>query len=568
MWSIVNVAHTEVGALHEIIHFKNNSEYSIFSKTALNWANENQDQFMALELVKLEHEVHRDKNEGLLCLKMNLSNADLLPLIADTYNNFYGRPQYWTAFFVVFFQLGLLSYLLFFLDIYFDINLAISYKQFASESFDMNQLWMCGDIQLDSSCYERTGSDYPISQWPTGFNKTYAQTFSHEDMHHSFYLAFCITAALLIITMLYYMGYIFMDSSPKWFNKAAKIGVEWRKSVCGEGNTVLPYLQGIGWSCKMILILVGKLLWPVIHFMRRVRYEASPKRSQHLEQVANSDSIWHNIKFLEYGLESSIQLFLQLWLLQPFLPTIAAWDTVELIGRCLSGFVNFFTFELHPACYVEKVLIKIVLSVLSLSLGMSQMRRKPGQHVGSTLPMFVSIVAQTVGRMFAFKSLVLLSPSLGYHKYAIFLSTHILLVLLIKTLFEVKSLKDSIPSYQQLVDIKSMRSRSWQVMRFIISGILSTIVMIHMQADKNKKHSFLSHLLFHLLIILENLILVCLPYILDENCFPPLDCFTPNSKLFAVSCVLVAWLVGVLMHYVQYKLCHPWGAINGPQVGR
>jgi hypothetical protein len=425
---------------------------------------------------------------------------------------------------------------------------------------------MCDDIHLNSSCYKRTGSDYPTSRWPTDFNETYAQAFSNEEMHQSFHMAFRITVALLIITMLYYVVYIFNDSSPEFFKQAAERVVEWEKGVTGE--KCLPCLQGIGWCCEMFLILSGKLLWPFVHFVRRVSYEASPKRSEHLKQVAKSDSIWQSIKFLEYGLESSIQLLLQLWLLHPFFPTIAAWDMVELIRRCLSGFVNFFTFELHPACYVEKVLVKIVLSVLSLSLGMSQMRRKPGQQISSTLPMFVSIVAQTIGRMFAFKSLILMSTPLGYYKYAIFLTSHIMLVLLIKTLFEVQSLKDSIPSYQQLVDFKSMRLRTLQVMRFLISGTLSTIVMIHMQGDKNKKHSFLSHALFHLLIILENLILVCLPYILDEIYFPPPDCFTPSSKLTAVGCVLVAWLVGVFMYYVQYKLCHPFDAINGPQVGR
>jgi hypothetical protein len=218
--------------------------------------------------------------------------------------------------------------------------------------------------------------------------------------------------------MLFYVGYISFDSNPKLFSRR------------------------IRWPCKMFLILVGKLLWPIVHFVRRVIYEASPKRSQHQDVVAKSDAVWNNIKFVEYGLESSIQLFLQLWLLHPFLPTIAAWDMTELVNRYISGLTNFFTFELHPACYVEKVLIKIALSVFSLSLGMSQMMRKPGQSVLSTLPMFVSLVAQTIGRIFAFKSLVLMSTPLGYYKYVLFLLFHIMLVLIIKTLFEVHSLKD------------------------------------------------------------------------------------------------------------------------------
>jgi hypothetical protein len=254
--------------------------------------------------------------------------------------------------------------------------------------------------------------------------------------------------------------------------------------------------------------------------------------------------------------------------LHPFLPIIAAWDKTELVNRCVSGFGNFFTFELHTACYVEKVLVRIILSVLSLSLGMSQMIKKPGQDIVSTLPMFVCTVAQIIGRMYAFKSLVLMSSPLGHYKYVLFFLLHIMLVLIIKIFFEVQSLKDSLLSWHKLVDF--MKTHTWQLIRFIVSGISSTIVMIHLHSSMSPKsawHSFfLSHCLFHLLILLENLILVCFPYILDEVYFPTPDCFTHESKLIALGFVTGMWLLGVMMHILQYKFFHPWGAINGPQV--
>jgi hypothetical protein len=557
---IANVAHTEIRTLDKIIHFKADDQDSIFNKTALNWANENNDQTMVFELVKREYEVHQDKKKkGLKCLKTNLNNTALLPRITETYINSYEEKQYGKAIFNGLIQLVLLVF--FFLDIYYDIKLAKSYYQYAGDTFNISDLWMCGDMQLNSSCYERTGSDYPVSYWSAVFNQTDLQVLSYEEMHHSFKMASWVTVILLVVTMLFYISSITLDSIAPYLKGVIKRDVELGK--CIDPNPL--FLKRLGGCCKTILVW---FFWPVVHILRRVKYEASPKRSKYHKKVEKCDAIWSNIKFVEYGLESSIQLFLQLWLLHPFLQIIAAWDKTELVNRCVSGFGNFFTFELHTACYVEKVLVRIVLSVLSLSLGMSQMIKKPGQDIVSILPMFVSTVAQIIGRMYAFKSLVLMSSPLGRYKYVLFFLLHIILVLIIKILFEVQSHKDSLLSCHKLVDF--MKTHTWQLIRFIVSGISSTIVMIHLHSSMSPKsvwHSFfLSHCLFHLLILLENLILVCFPYILDGVYFPTPDCFTHESKLIALGFVTGMWLLGVMMHILQYKFFHPWGAINGPQV--
>jgi hypothetical protein len=57
------------------------------------------------------------------------------------------------------------------------------------------------------------------------------------------------------------------------------------------------------------------------------------KRSEHKESRVKSDDTWNNIKTVEYGIEASLQLFLQLWLLRPFLPGITVWDSTELVTR-------------------------------------------------------------------------------------------------------------------------------------------------------------------------------------------------------------------------------------------
>jgi hypothetical protein len=281
-------------------------------------------------------------------------------------------------------------------------------------------------------------------------------------------------------------------------------------------------------------------------------YLASPKSSQHQANLDTITFIWNNIKIVEYGLESSIQLLLQLWLLRPFLPIILTWDMTELISRSFAGMVNFLTLEKYPACYIEKALFKILLTISLLSLGISQMKKKPGQTFAKTLPLFMSIFAQTVGRIVALMSLVLMTTPLGLYKFALFFVPHILLVCLIKTIFEVKS--------------EGKRKRICQLFTFLFKGITSTIVMIHLPKEEHKPHpSFLSHSCFQVLVLLENLLLVSFPFFANGRYYPPKDCFPASSRYYAVSIVILAWLFGTAFQVIHYKYCSPLAGLNGPR---
>jgi hypothetical protein len=542
--------------LDKIIHFKTDvDKNSIFGKTALTWAIENNDQYMAMELLKLEHDFHETEKEGLECLRDNLSSHELLPWIFETYSKFYDKTRYFNSLRIVFVELILLSYLPYFMDIYFDITLAKSYMKYSSENFSMTELWSCGDIKLSSSCYERIGSDHATNYLLDGENLTSAGLEVFEDIQNSFNVAFWVTISLLSFTLGFYMVCVAFDSSPSWLrNKDSGI-----VRCCGQHRI-------LGWCLKTLLVCVCKLLWPFVHCGRQLLYLASPKRSQYKQNLAKSTAIWNNIKIVEYGLESSTQLLLQVWLLRPFLPIIMAWETTELIRRCVSGLANFFSFEIHPACYIEKALVKILLTIFFLSLGISQMRRKPGQSLLKTLPMFVSIMAQTVGRIVALKSLVLMTTPLGYMRYILFFIVHVLLVFLIKTLFEVNSLANKIGS---CCLSQKRKKHIWKVIKFIASCISSTIVMIHLSRDKEEWHkrrpSFLSHSCYHLLILLENLLMVCFPYLAPVSYFPPADCFPAESKFNSVCIVVGMWLVGAVAQALHYKFCSPLSELNGPR---
>ena len=120
----------------KIVHFKSNQPSSIFKKTALNWANENEDRVLASELLKLEHEIHRTEVAGLKCLRDNLSNDALMAWIIEFYrelaNDQSECKRQAVAFLFVFLVLGLLSYLPFSWDLYSDISADISYWRLAN----------------------------------------------------------------------------------------------------------------------------------------------------------------------------------------------------------------------------------------------------------------------------------------------------------------------------------------------------------------------------------------------------------------------------------------------------
>ena len=72
---------TEKEVVYEVVHFYEADHFEkTFQKTALAWANENDDPISASELLHFEHQTHESKKEGLQCMKNQLTNDKLLYL--------------------------------------------------------------------------------------------------------------------------------------------------------------------------------------------------------------------------------------------------------------------------------------------------------------------------------------------------------------------------------------------------------------------------------------------------------------------------------------------------------
>jgi hypothetical protein len=497
----------------------------------------------------LEACVHGTAQEGLQCLRANLKSEALLPW-TDTFSKFYvrGRFSRWaSAVCSVGKDLFLLSFMPYIYDVYSDISLAVDYFGFAflNQTFNSNETVTCSGSQL-SSCFENSAGEM-------------LDQMSLADRHR-FKVSFWVTLTAIVASLLFYFCCVAFDSIPAFANSVSqRVSVWGRRRRWSE-----PVVRYFVFSSWLFLAFPFVLLWPLLHLWRCIKSKASLKPSQLGEQITKSDKAWNNTKAVEYGIESSLQLILQLWLLSPFLLSIAAWSNKDLAISCVTGIANFITFNSYPACYVEKALGKILIAVISLTLGVAQMMsHKPGlgEKPVNTTPIIVSVLAQTTGRMYALSSLILFAPATGYSKYAIFFTFHYVIVFLIKILCETtSSFKVNISRFCSggLSKKHYDWTTFWNVVKFITSGFSSAIVMIHLQEEdqpfSGRKSRFISHTLFFLLILVENLVVVVLPYMAPRHLYPPVDCYIADSQAHAVWAVLGLWSLGRVCLYIYiYK---------------
>ena len=112
--------------IRSIINYSDKSHYEeTFHRTALAWANENDDPISVSDLLHLIKATHPSKEEGLRCIKQQITNDKLLFWITRTFSRFYPNSpgKMWSkAFIISLITLGI-SYFGFIFDIYTDFEL-------------------------------------------------------------------------------------------------------------------------------------------------------------------------------------------------------------------------------------------------------------------------------------------------------------------------------------------------------------------------------------------------------------------------------------------------------------
>jgi hypothetical protein len=286
-----------------------------------------------------------------------------------------------------------------------------------------------------------------------------------------------------------------------------------------------------------------------VHLVRRVQYQASSQPSVERCGVLECDLAWSVVKTVEHGLEAATQLALQLWLLTLYMPLLAGWSSSETMVRAVTGAANFLTFDLYPACFLEKSLGKIALNLVSLSLGaaFSKVTKhgvSPCSRPLRVFPILTSYFLQIIARLYAFRLLLLLDTPIGQYKLLVFFVTHFSLTLILRMVFEGLNLRSS------PLSLTNLRNTFILLAKFLLAVLSSSIVMVHIHSPDTPKSLFLSHASFFLLILCEHLALLLLS----------LQTVGPTSFLL----LLGLWLGGLLLHLLHYTWAHPWASLNGP----
>ena len=130
----LNEEKMQVANMHDVLtmHEKRNNE-ATFRKAPIEWVVQNQDEIGIGELLSQEKNLHENVEDGLSCLRKNLSNDEKLKSTVKQFSGLYKKANNVIIF------LGLLSILpilssifYFFVDLFSDINLTHEYHNRSS----------------------------------------------------------------------------------------------------------------------------------------------------------------------------------------------------------------------------------------------------------------------------------------------------------------------------------------------------------------------------------------------------------------------------------------------------
>ena len=512
--------------LFQIVHYRFLDK--ITSKTALNWANENDDMSMALELVRLEKLVHQDKLSGHECFKQTLSETTLKSWIKNTYDNFFPDEKC-AAFFAIAWLLSKLFffyYLPIFYDYYSDITLAFAYHTIAYANVTEIK-----EILKSPSSY--CNSTNLVSD-------SFDQDLSMEAINLVFETAYGVTLGTVFLSSLVYIIISFFQPCPDLNNLISQKIISDHSLL----TTIWSYAREC-WSYGV------KLFWPIQHMINLVKHCRARKKSEHVHQVCESHNTLTLVKSSENGLEGSFQLFLQCWLLKPFFRILSKLGYSELVVQSLMGLGNWISFGLLPASYLANALGKFLMTICFMALSVALMK-SGDMEPQDALPLFLSTFVQIVARMIAMLSLFVLKSSII--NFLIFLLLHYAILFIVKILCETyyKTCTEQ-HSEEQDINYYGCQRREQEesftnnakmyTLKFMLSILCSSTILINIKKGSTSSFSFQTS--FFILTLIENLALTSLPLLLPSNYleytfFPPQ---THNNRIYSI-CFL--WIIGVV----------------------
>ena len=472
--------------IKETLHLQ--TEDGIFSKSLINYCNENNDMDSCKILLKLEHKINANLKEGLHALHKQRLHGPLSQWILNTYTNLYpaSKVKLWIkSSLQVLLVLGVLSYGTQVYDIYSDVMQYKEYSNFSTSVFDEGKT-----------------------------NCTFDDLFDVDGSHATYEAASKITLIVLILSAVIYLVNVMIADVPH----------------------ILPYTWGKDALNNFVLNkLVMLLFWPFIHMFYKTKQGVTSKKTLNQDKEGKLEVLLRITKFWEVGLENNIQLIVSLWAGKHFTPCLLKKGYLEVLNEGFIGLKTILSFGTLKANFVQMLLGKLLIALLSALFSLALMKAdKQGLNIAEilcrALLLFAAYLFQTISRLTGLFSLVFMNQNA--FKYFIFFGLHTLLTLAIIVIFE--------------TNFRLVKKSYGKPIIYILLRALSSIFVLPSDLNKQEvSHTFVSQSLYQILCLLENLSLVLIMNYIP-GLYPP-EILNNMDTCYLVYIALGGWTISIVL---------------------
>ncbi len=493
--------------VHKIMHFAHDGH------TYLYFINKRNNLRIGLELLHMERFVHHNRSEALKCIRKNAGKFRMDSWFIDTYKivhpkQGFGRKA--SAVMAVVLQV-FLSLIFYGSDFVTDIFLC---KQYWTMAYDTNNA-MNNSICSVKTNYESCLSTEILSNnsmltsdsiqllvnMVENVNCSKSKTwiscidFDIEETQKQYIPAYYMMLMTILISSISYL----------WIAYNTKIKVR-------------------GSSLKKLILM---LFWPVNYMFEEYKL-GEDSRLELGDSLKSMESSWKLLKSIENGIENYIQFFIQLFLLTPYISFLLTLPIKELFWMGVANLIGIFD-PPETLCGGNggpSALGKLFLSVMSLSYGTSSRQAaRRGQTLSQSiknLVLWLSYLLLCFARIISIFSLLALdNPVLPALTFA---SIHFAFVLVI------------------LVITKEFNGCLNEIVPCFLTCMASHTVVINFHHTDQSASTVIKQLLFHSIVMIENMILLMMPLIWTEI-YPSTECFKiTSSELYIVGPL---WSTGI-----------------------
>ena len=510
----------------EIVHYSApSSSYEMYQYPILHWATLYNHPPLMNSVVRAEYKVHEeDKDYGFHCFR-KLENNALKQQAIEAYNDmFHKTPQWLNQLISTIGEVIIMLYLLFSLDIFFDIDIVRTYYCLSANS------------TTPQEC-EGNLADFDI----TAQEDTCLSIREESDPNRSRYqVAAKLSIALTIPSIL---AFLFMS----YFHFTIP-----QKLLLTEYGDLNPTLamqlwKGILWVFKPIIFLV-------VHFIRALRSKAMPYDSLFKQKYDEGRIAWNLIRRVEIGIESTGQLIVQLYVLAPLALQFSGCNKMEIVKHIRNGLGYYASLTTLDATFEERMMSKFLMSSVHICVSITIMRlsKNSANGLGSMEAMFCFFLSCLCQLTLRCMDLTLLFIS-GVHPNDVFwiLVGHWILTFCLKLIFEVMIKK------KRKSPIKSVRSVIAYLFNLLTTTLCSSIVYVPMvksdqtnsEKDPNADNTFLSTLAYFVLTMIEHIILIGTTWNRAKEVG---EAFKNILYVFPI----VLWFLALVLLLIYYKFLH------------